>query len=63
MINQENKPQELLDVFRRATANPNGRGTVPTIVGELRFFLAPPSTRALVTPLENPLLLPGGCMG
>jgi hypothetical protein len=35
LINKLNKPQEFLDLFRSITSNPEGRGTVPIIVGEL----------------------------
>ena len=37
-INKDNKPQKFLEISRRATGNPNARGTVPTIVGALFAF-------------------------
>ena len=33
LIDPQNKPQDFLDLFRSITSNPNGRGTVPTIIG------------------------------
>ena len=44
LIDAQNKPQDFLDLFRSITSNPEGRGTVPIIIGE------PPAQKRICRP-------------
>lgn len=51
LFEKDAKPQEFLATYRSATSNPNGRGTVPTIIDE--WLPSPTSTFPPLPPLLN----------